>query len=172
MKAVQLAIIRLLPILYALVAVIISSSAFRVAQAQQPWSTARLSIARCCLAATSLGNVSFFAGGGSVVDIYDSTTRAWSTAQLSVGRKYLAAVSVGTFALFVGGSSTGHQSGAVNVVDLYSSANKAWSTAQLSASRSRLAATSVGNLALFAGGENNGVCLCRGRLLGILFSCA
>ena len=29
------------------------------------WSTAQLSLARCCLAAASVGNVAIFAGGGT-----------------------------------------------------------------------------------------------------------
>ncbi len=91
----------------------IMSTLFGAAQAQGTWSTARLSVARCCLAATSLGNVSFFAGGlaggGSftgpsrAVDIYDSGTNTWLTAQLSVARAYLAATSVGNVAIFAGG---------------------------------------------------------------------
>ncbi len=68
------------------------------------WSTARLSLDRCCLSATSVGTVAIFAGGvSSVVDLYDSGTRQWSTAQLSQARSYLSATSVGTVAFFAGG---------------------------------------------------------------------
>ena len=43
------------------------------------------------------------AGGGDVVDLYDSGTGRWSTAQLSQARSGLSATSVGTVAMFAGG---------------------------------------------------------------------
>ncbi len=77
------------------------------------WSTAQLSVGRCCLGATSVGNVAIFAGGytgvtaGSerlnAVDLYNIATGTWSTAQLSVGRDGPAATSVGNVAIFAGG---------------------------------------------------------------------
>ncbi len=72
------------------------------------WTTALLSVARYDLAAASVGNVAFFAGGAAdasfnAVDVYNSATGAWTTAQLSVARWYLAAASVGNVALFAGG---------------------------------------------------------------------
>jgi hypothetical protein len=77
--------------------------------AQGTWWTARLSVARTQLAATSVGNVAIFAGGtGPVpyaVDLYNSASGTWSTAQLSVGRFGLAATSVGNVAIFAGGSA-------------------------------------------------------------------
>jgi hypothetical protein len=88
------------------------SSVCRVSTTQGTWSTARLSVARYSLAATSVGNVAVFAGGqtrdtydgrSDVVDFYNSETGTWTTAQLSVGRSYLAATSVGNVAFFAGG---------------------------------------------------------------------
>jgi hypothetical protein len=34
------------------------------------WSTAQLSVARCCLAATSVGNVAIFAGGNCSLTLF------------------------------------------------------------------------------------------------------
>ncbi len=79
------------------------------------WSTAQLSQARAYIAATSVGTVALFAGGGgiaglvfsAVVDIYDSGTGRWSTAQLSQARAQFSATSIGTVALFAGGTISG-----------------------------------------------------------------
>ena len=40
-----------------------TSAAFGVARAQGTWATAQLSVARCGIAAASVGNVALFAGG-------------------------------------------------------------------------------------------------------------
>ena len=53
---------RLLPVAAA-VLMMITSAALGVARAQGTWSTASLSVARCCPAAASVGNVALFAGG-------------------------------------------------------------------------------------------------------------
>ena len=119
------------------------------------WSTAQLSMARCSLAAASVGGVAIFAGGWvgwyhtNVVDLYNSTTGMWSTAQLSMARSNFAAASVGTVAMFAGGDNT---TGHVNTVDVFNSVTETWSTDQLSVSRNYPAATSVGGVAIFAGG--------------------
>ncbi len=143
------------------------------------WSTAQLSVARCDMAATSVGSVAIFAGGwvvdaySNVVDLYNSTTGAWSTAQLSVARGDFAATSVGTLAMFAGGFNgstfvaqcsifcrrrclTCNTTGVINTVDVYNSVTETWSTDQLSVSRNYPAATSVGGVAIFAGGERWG----------------
>ena len=49
--------------MHAAVAVMMMSAVCGVARAQGAWSTARLSVARFDLAATSVGNVAIFAGG-------------------------------------------------------------------------------------------------------------
>jgi hypothetical protein len=118
-------------------------------------STAVLSLPRDGLAAITVGDKAFFAGGytdlvkSDTVDIYDSVTGQWSTATLSQGRSYLAATSVGGKALFAGGLGS-------NVVDIYDIATGQWSTARLSQARGYLAATSVGTTAIFAGGFADG----------------
>ena len=73
------------------------------------WSTARLSVGRPYLAATSVGNVAIFAGGSysDAVDLYNSASGTWSTAQLTNGadeRERVIATSVGNVAIFAGGS--------------------------------------------------------------------
>ena len=50
-------------LLHATLAIAMLSCACRVSAAQGTWSTAQLSEARCCLSATSVGNVAIFAGG-------------------------------------------------------------------------------------------------------------
>jgi predicted Ser/Thr protein kinase len=121
-------------------------------------TAATLSQARCCLAATSSGELVFF-GGGSVtfsntiaqVDIYNVASGSWTTSNLSVARRNLVATSSGNLVFFAGGwdgSSTSY-----NLVDIYNTLDGSWSTGNLSQSRYDLAATSVGNLALFGGGS-------------------
>jgi hypothetical protein len=53
------------------------------------WSTATLSQSRCCLAATSVGNLVLFGGGYSsigssnVIDVFDVTSNTWTNTTLS-----------------------------------------------------------------------------------------
>jgi hypothetical protein len=124
------------------------------------WSAATLSQPRCCLAATSVGNLVLFGGGcksnGStkVVDVFNVTNNTWTTATLSQARYYLAATSVDNrYALFGGGYN---ESSSSNVVDIFDSLSGMWSRATLSQARYGLAATSLGNLAFFGGGQTNG----------------
>jgi hypothetical protein len=125
------------------------------------WATARLSMPRIYLSATSAGNTAIFAAGlavygtanmGIEADLYNSANGTWSTARLSSGRWAGAATFVGTVALFAGGIQPEDWRGPSNATDLYNSATGTWSTAQLSSGRKHLAATSVGNVAIFAGG--------------------
>jgi hypothetical protein len=75
------------------------------------WSTATLFQPRRSLAATSVGNLVLFGGGGQnstglskVVDVFDVTNNTWTIATLSQARSYLAATSVDNrYALFGGG---------------------------------------------------------------------
>ena len=126
-------------------------------------TTTTLSQGRSSLAATSVGNKAFFAGGRisfdnstNVVDVYNADLgepndpSAWSIATLSQARSYMVATCVGSIALFAEGYH--------DVVDIYD-ANAgepndpaAWSTATLSLARGRFAATSLGSYAFFAGG--------------------
>ncbi|QDU66173.1 Kelch repeat-containing protein [Engelhardtia mirabilis] len=136
------------------------------------WSVAQLSSARGEVAATTVGQLVFFAGGGNVVlssdvvDIYDasvgppSSPAAWSTVQLSKARSGISAVTVGDRALFAGGRA---EDGVTTLVDVYDSSvgppsdAAAWSTTDLSSARQGIAAVSVDGVALFAGGRVPGV---------------
>ena len=77
------------------------------------WTRSNLSQARWSLAATSVGNVAFFAGGldclrelSNVIDMYNSTSGLWLTLQLVVARQLLAAMTIGNVALFAGGQAS------------------------------------------------------------------
>jgi len=129
------------------------------------WSTNALSIARCCLAATSVGDLVIFGGGfdnssnpSAVVDMYNVTWNMWWTTtvtNLSVARGCLASTTVAErWVLFGGGASSGSQYS--NVVDIYDSINGTWWTSTLSQARGNLAAASFGNLAFFGGGNTTG----------------
>jgi hypothetical protein len=124
------------------------------------WCTATLSQFRCCLAATSVGNLVLFGGDIStgspdVVDVFDVTSNTWTTATLSEARHYLAATSVDNrYALFAGGWKAG--SGPSSFVDIFDSLSGKWITSFLIQPRRYLAATSLGNLAFFGGGLTNG----------------
>jgi hypothetical protein len=126
-------------------------------------STARLSVPRMLLAATSVGDLAIFAGGNAgvsfdppslsnVVDIFNSTSKMWTTAKLSMARYLLVAASVGNTAIFAGGALDPYAPVFSDVVDLFKFVSRVWYTAQLSVARSNLVAASVGNIAMFAGG--------------------
>jgi hypothetical protein len=97
------------------------------------WTTATLSVARTAIAATSVANKAFFAGGLSFVggglvsydevDIYDYTSHLWTTSKLSSARNYIGATSISSLALFAGGfrSSDGSLFGTVDIFDVSSS---------------------------------------------------
>ena len=130
-----------------------------------------LSAGRHYMAASSLGNKAFFAGGISLyynnsnfqdqqtfynnVDIYDAVTGQWSTAALSQPRAYLAAAAAGNKVLFAGGQ-TGVSPFYSDKVDIYDVRTGQWSTATLSQPRAYLAAAAAGNKVLFAGGQAAG----------------
>ena len=117
--------------LHAALAIVMLSSVCCVSTAQGTWTTAQLSVGRRFHAATSVGNVAIFAGGGG------GPTAAGG----------------GGIPPAAGGG--GGPAAYTNAVDLYSIVSGSWTTAQLSVARARLAATSVGIVALFAGGSNN-----------------
>jgi hypothetical protein len=72
-------------------------------------TTATLSEARCCLAATSLGELVFFAGGENTtgpsarVDMLNVSSGSWTTTTLSQPRSELAATSSSRNLVFFGG---------------------------------------------------------------------
>ncbi len=121
-------------------------------------STATLSQARSGSAATTLGDLAFFAGGeadgsgtpSNYVDIYNSLTNTWSNTTLTVPRYGIAATSVGNLAIFAGGDDGNFNP--TNTVNIYNIKTGAWSTATLSQARGTLTATTVGTKAIFAGG--------------------
>jgi hypothetical protein len=131
-------------------------------RAQGEWiithTTTTLSQDRYDLAATSSGELVFFAGGyngvflSDRVDIYNVTSGSWTTATLSIPRRYLAATSSQNLVFFGGGWNG--TSTVYDRVDIYNTLNGSWSTATLSQPRCCLAATSVRNLVLFGGGQN------------------
>ncbi len=110
---------------------------------------ASLNSARADLAACTVGQKAFFAGGwdglspSDKVDIYDATTQTWTVSNLSVARVDLVAASAGTYAIFAGGISDGRIS---DVVDIYNVATDSWTVSKLSAPRHDLA----GNHKLFS----------------------
>ena len=79
-------------------------------------------MARDNLAAASVGDFAFFAGGNNddffsdVVDIYNAQTDTWTTTTLSVARSGLAATAVGNMVIFAGGVDA---EGNSDVVDIF-----------------------------------------------------
>lgn len=73
------------------------------------WSTSKLSEGRMDLAAISIGNKIYFAGGRSgmtvskTIDIYDATTNTWSTSALSEPRAHMASIGVNNKIFWAGG---------------------------------------------------------------------
>lgn len=128
----------------------------------QQWSTAELSEGRYGIAAATLGDKIFFAGGArgdgafdqlfSTVDIYDDATGTWSVANLSQPRGFLAAASVGNKVFFAGGEKDWDYNTS-NVVDIFDIATNTWSTTLLSEARAYTSAISINNKIYFAGGQ-------------------
>ena len=116
-----------------------------------------LSVARCILAATTVGNYALFGGGYdgsrlSTVDAYSTSLSRSTPTALSVAKSILAATTVGNYALFGGGDDGGRSS----TVDAYSTSLSRSTPTALSVARSSLAATTVGSYALFGGGSGGG----------------
>lgn len=120
------------------------------------WTTAALSHPRVNIAATSAGELAFFAGGSSgdeslhsVIDVYNATSGAWSTLSLSESRTLLGAVSLGDLVFFAGG----YRSGAyTSLVEIYNTTSRVWaSPAHLSQPQTISAAFAMGSKAFFLG---------------------
>jgi N-acetylneuraminic acid mutarotase len=128
-------------------------------------STAKLSLPRNAITATSLNDVAFFAGGetnlnnvlspSSRIDIYDLQTNTWSIAELSIPRSGIASGAVGNKVFFAGGKlSSGNVS---DRIDIYDMDSKTWSTTKLSEARSNILSAVIGNKILFVGGFTGSV---------------
>jgi hypothetical protein len=119
-------------------------------------------VARYSLAAASLPNLAFFAGGlqTAVVDIFNASSSKWSTASLSVGGEGISATSLPNIgiALFAGGYKNLGGFMMSDAVDIFNSTTGTWGTATLSKARGYLAAASLSDsgLAFFAGGQTRG----------------
>jgi hypothetical protein len=128
----------------------------------QTWSTAELSKKRSDIAAVTLGNKIFIAGGRlgdgafdelfSTVDVYDVSIGNWSVIMLSQPRAYIAATAIGNKVLFAGGEKDWDYNTS-NVVDIYDNSNNTWSVATLSEARAFITAVSINNKTYFAGGH-------------------
>jgi hypothetical protein len=120
------------------------------------WSTAALSVARTCLAATSLPNhgVAIFAGGaGTCRHVYFRIFACCFCARNRTVERAEVGLLIACASLTLCAEGSGSVS---NVVDIFNVTSGAWSTAALSVARYFLAATSLPNLevAIFAGGES------------------
>ena len=129
------------------------------------WSVISLSEGKYNVAATSLGNKVFFAGGylGSFqmskkVEIYDILTNQWSYADLSQARESLTADAVGNKVYFAGGN-TGYTVAPnallaypTDRIDVYNDQANSWSTETLSEPKWALASIAIENKIYWAGG--------------------
>jgi len=125
---------------------------------QRSWASDTLSVARMNLGATFVGDLAFFAGGGtlfqdfSVIDVYDARKGKWlQPAKLHQRRQGLAATSVGQRAIFAGGVFNADSASAA--VDIYDGVTHQWSIGKLSQARWGLAGASLREFAFFAGGS-------------------
>jgi hypothetical protein len=136
-----------------------------------------LSIERAHVAAGTVGNKVFFAGGfmvtndyttvvfSSRVDIYDANSQTWSTAELSEARSSIGVVAVGNKILFAGGANAWNNpnggymdySGWSTRIDIYDVTTNTWSTAEMPVGMVftynwDATATVAGDKAIFSGG--------------------
>ncbi len=130
--------------------------------ANNTWSIAELSKARNRIAAATIGNKIFFAGGSKaeynsegtdVVDIYNNTTNTWTTTTLSEGRFDLSATTVGNKIYFAGGFKNSYS--VSKTIDIFDGVTNTWTTSQLQEARGSHASIAVGNKILWAGGATN-----------------
>ena len=147
----------------ALPCALVALSALLAAPASAQWSTELLSVSRTSAAATSVGDLAFFAGGraGNVaiatVDIYDDASGTWSTpTHLPAGpRNFLAATAVGHLVLFAGGAVS--PTASTDIVEVYDTQTGTWlAPGALSGARFAVAAATIGTTAMFAGGAHGG----------------
>ncbi len=130
-----------------------------------------MSTAGSNIAAATVGNKVFFAGGDGgfarsteiererTVDIYDLTTNAWSRTSMSEGRSGLTAVAANNKVYFAGGRITtnGIFNSASNIsdnIDIYDNASNSWSTSSLKEPKTNFSAISTGDKIYWAGGYN------------------
>lgn len=122
-----------------------------------------LSLERCKLAATTIGNYALFGGGHdgndmyiegeycSIVDVYNNNIAKSTSTPLSMARAFFTATTIGDYALFGGGSDSYISS--LSTVDAYNSSLVRYTPSALSVGRDCLASTTVGGYALFGGGK-------------------
>jgi hypothetical protein len=131
------------------------------------WSTAQLSDARHSIAAATIGDKVFFAGGqagdyiymSDKVDVYNLTTNSWSTTVLSQPRQYITAVTANNKIYFAGGqsgynilSNTMLEAVASNRIDIYDHFSNSWSIGSLEEARYLLTGINHDNKIFWAGG--------------------
>ena len=115
------------------------------------WTSYALETRKGAMTSTSIVDVAFF-NGGTVLDMYNSTSKTWSTTSLSVRRYYEGVASSGTHAIWAGGYTETIASNAVDIFTYSGVGAGTWETATLSVARRGIAATAVGSYFLFAGG--------------------
>ena len=122
------------------------------------WSTSALSVARCCLAATSLPNfgVAIFAGGLSACSHF--FVASLCVVVCGFGNRMLERAEVDLLIACASLMPCAEGPNFSDAVDIFNVTSGAWSTAALSQARTNLAATSLpdAGVAIFAGG--NGTC--------------
>ena len=133
------------------------------------WSVSYLSEPRSLIAAATVGDKVFFAGGSingninyygqvgtptSKVDIYNITTQSWSTAILSQPRNEIAAVTLHNKIYFAGGGAIDDVNLNVsNRIDIYDDVTGAWSRSTLQGYRTSMSSIAVGDKIYWAGGN-------------------
>ena len=129
--------------------------------ANNTWSVMQLSEARGGVAAVSLGNKAFFAGGVNEydmpfyrIDIYDVSTNSWTIASLSEARSQLSAEAVNNKIYFAGGYTVGLNGFYTpsERVDIYDTNSGSISTINMGEARYQMKSVAIGNKIFWAGG--------------------
>jgi hypothetical protein len=123
------------------------------------WSTMELSFPRRNMAACTVGNKVFFAGGNydiytsPTLDIYDINAKTWSTSSIT-SRSALSAISINNKIYFAGGYDVdymGDNAKDSKVVEVYDNASNSWSITTMSEAKTTYASISTGNTIFWAG---------------------
>ncbi|KAJ2785503.1 hypothetical protein GGI15_001897 [Coemansia interrupta] len=122
------------------------------------FSGGMLTVPRSRIAATSVGQLAFFAGGllengtyTDTVDIYNKQTNKWSVAHLSSGRSSIGAGSIaGRYAIFAGGLDDSFKP--MSIVDVFDAETSKWSTIDLRTPRGSPQIINLGSTTAIVGG--------------------
>jgi K319-like protein/Kelch motif protein len=138
--------------------------------ASNSWSVSSMSQPQHSVAAATLGDKVFFAGGNTAtstytnkVEIYDASANTWSIKTLSESKDGISVVATDGKVYFAGGHTSSNSFS--NRIDIYDNASDTWATATLNQPRAGWGGISINNKIFWAGGYGDRGSLCSVEIL-------